>query len=187
MERKRQKPLLELFFCFLKIGAFTFGGGYAMIPLIHRETVHRRKWVTEEDILDIVAIAESSPGPIAINAATFVGYKTAGSLGALFATLGVVIPSFTIIAVIATIINYFESLNIVKYAFFGIRAGILALLINAVYMMFKKTDKSIISYIIMLGAFLGVVILKVNVLYIIITCAVVGVMAQMIKVRRDKK
>lgn len=187
MKENKHNSLLELFLCFLKIGAFTFGGGYAMIPLIHRETAHRRKWVTEEDILEIVAIAESTPGPIAINAATFIGYKTAGNAGAFLATLGVVLPSFIIITVIATILTTFENLKVVKYAFFGIRAGILALLINAVYMMFKKTKKTPLAYIVMIGAFILVAFLKINVLYVIIGCALLGFITQMIKVRRAKK
>lgn len=94
---REQKIYGLLFLTFLKIGAFTFGGGYAMIPLIEEETVKRRKWIADEDILDIVAVAESTPGPIAINAATFVGYKVAGVMGALLATCGVVLPSFFII------------------------------------------------------------------------------------------
>ena len=88
---------IKLFLTFLKIGAFTFGGGYAMIPLISREAVENHKWIEDKDILDIVAIAESTPGPIAVNAATFVGYRVGGVLGAFCATLGVVLPSFVII------------------------------------------------------------------------------------------
>ena len=102
----RRKSLLILLFSFLKIGAFTFGGGYAMIPLIQKEIAEKRKWVTDEDILDIIAIAESTPGPIAINSATFIGYKTCGVLGSFFATLGVVLPSFVIIMIIAFYIAY---------------------------------------------------------------------------------
>ncbi len=93
-----------LFSTFFKIGAFTFGGGYAMIPLIQREIAEKRKWITEDDILDIIAIAESTPGPIAVNSATFVGYKVAGFWGAFVSTLGVVLPSFVIITVIAYVL-----------------------------------------------------------------------------------
>ena len=94
----------QLFFSFLKIGAFTFGGGYAMIPLIQKEVVEDKKWLTDEDVADVIAIAETTPGPIAINAATFVGYKAKGVIGALAATLGVVIPSFLIIILIQAFI-----------------------------------------------------------------------------------
>ena len=101
----------QLFGTFSKIGAFTFGGGYAMIPLIQREVTERRRWLEDRDILDIVAIAESTPGPIAINTATFVGYQVCGTLGAFCATLGVVLPSFVIILLIASVLQ-----NLMKYA-----------------------------------------------------------------------
>ena len=99
------KKLLSLFLTFAKIGAFTFGGGYAMIPLIQREAVTKHNWVSDDDIMDIIAIAESTPGPVAINSATFVGYKVAGVLGSAAATLGVVMPSFLIIYFISGILR----------------------------------------------------------------------------------
>lgn len=105
---KQPGTIRALFLTFLKIGAFTFGGGYAMIPLIQKEVVERRKWMTDGDILDIIAIAESTPGPIAINAATFVGYKTAGFWGAVCCTTGVVLPSFLMIAAISLVLQAFE-------------------------------------------------------------------------------
>ena len=102
---------LELFLTFMKIGAFTFGGGYAMIPLIQREVCDNKHWLNEDDILEVVAIAESTPGPVAINAATFVGCRTAGTLGAVCATLGVVLPSFLIISLISMILTQFQSIR----------------------------------------------------------------------------
>ena len=116
-----------------------------MIPLIQRETVETRKWITDEDVLEIIAIAESTPGPIAINSATFVGYKTAGVLGSACATLGVVLPSFLIIALLGALLDKFSSLKPVAYAFFGIRAGVLALIIKALISMFKKCPKPTLS------------------------------------------
>ena len=113
------KPVFDLFLTFMKIGAFTFGGGYAMIPLIQREVCTNKKWLKDEDILDIIAIAESTPGPIAINAATFVGYRVAGFFGAFMATLGVVLPSFVIITAISFVLKAFGDLKVVKYAFTG--------------------------------------------------------------------
>ena len=106
--KEKLKKVFQLFITFIKIGAFTFGGGYAMVPLIQRETVEKKKWINDDDILEIVAIAESTPGPIAVNSATFVGYKTAGVLGAAAATIGVVLPSFTIIYFISFVIDKFE-------------------------------------------------------------------------------
>ena len=111
------KRLWQVFLTFFKIGAFTFGGGYAMIPLIQHEAVEKRKWVTDEDILDIVAIAESTPGPIAINSATFVGYRAAGVLGSAAATLGVVLPSFVIILALSFVLAQFQEVKYVQYAF----------------------------------------------------------------------
>ena len=135
------KELLTIFLTFFKIGAFTFGGGYAMIPLIQKEAVENHHWVTDEDILDIVAIAESTPGPIAINAATFVGYQTRGFAGALAATLGVGLPSFVTIFVIFHILRTFRDVKAVQYAFNGIRVGVLVLLIKALVKMFKTNRK----------------------------------------------
>ena len=134
---KEEKPVskgracFQLLCAFFKIGLFTFGGGYAMIPLIQRETVEGRHWITEEDILEVVAIAESTPGPIAINAATFVGARVAGATGAACATLGVVLPSFIIILIISRLLAHFAQYRPVQYAFFGIRAGVLALVLRA--------------------------------------------------------
>ena len=104
------KEYLKIFWAFMKVGALTFGGGYAMIPLITREAVFRKKWISDSDILDIVAIAESTPGPIAINSATFVGYRVGGFFGAACATFGVVLPSFLIIFAISFVLSQFEDL-----------------------------------------------------------------------------
>ena len=171
---KNQKPYLKLLLTFMKIGAFTFGGGYAMIPLIQREAAEKNKWVSEQDILDIVAVAESTPGPIAINAATFIGYQTAGFFGALCATTGVVIPSFTIIYLISMFLREFSEIKAIQYAFWGIRAGVLSLIIKALLKMGKQVPKNTFSYIIAAAAFLTVVIFDLNVLYVIIACAIAG-------------
>lgn len=170
-----------LFFTFLKIGAFTFGGGYAMIPLIEKEVVHRHKWITDEDILDVVAIAESTPGPIAVNAATFVGYKVAGFAGAFFSTLGVVLPSFMIILILSWFINAFEHLQVVKDAFWGVRIAVLALICKALITMYKSCPKDILSYLLMVFAFVSVIFFNLNVLIVIIVCAIVGIGSQFIK------
>ncbi len=171
----KAKRILGLFLTFLKIGAFTFGGGYAMIPVIQREIVDKNGWIEEKDILDIIAIAESTPGPIAINSATFVGYQTAGFWGAAAATFGVVLPAFTIIYIISFFLRQFQELKAVKYAFMGIRAGVLSLLINALISMAKKCPKNIFSYVVAALSFLIVIIFDVNVLFVIIGCAVTGV------------
>ncbi len=180
------KNIILLFSSFLKIGAFTFGGGYAMIPLIQKEVSEKRKWITDEDILEIVAIAESTPGPIAVNAATFIGYKTAGFWGAFFATTGVILPSFLIIAAISFVLRQFESLKLVQYAFWGIRAGVLALILKALLSMYKQCPKSLISYITAAIAFLLAAVLGINVLIVILICAAIGLIYSFMAERRGK-
>lgn len=178
---------LQLFYSFLKIGAFTFGGGYAMIPLIQKEVVDKQKWVTDEDILEIIAIAESTPGTIAINSATFIGYKTCGVLGSVAATLGVVLPSFIVILAISFLLREFASLKVVKYAFYGIRAGVLALILKAFWTMYKKCPKSAIAYGIAVFAFIVATFTNINILFIIISCAVFGLVSSIISAGRKVK
>ena len=177
---------LQLFLTFARIGAFTFGGGYAMIPLIQKETAEKRGWVSPEDILDVVAIAESTPGPIAINAATFIGYKTAGWAGAACATLGVVLPSFLIIAVLSFILGQFEQFQPVRWAFWGIRSGVLALILRALWTMYRQCPKSAAAYGIMALAFVCAAVLKISVLPVILLCAGAGLAAYAWRERQAK-
>ena len=179
--------LLELFLVFARIGAFTFGGGYAMIPLIQKETVETKKWITDDDILEIIAIAESTPGPIAINSATFVGYRIAGVLGAMCATLGVILPSFLIIYLISFVLREFQDVKAVQYAFFGIRAGVLALITKALWLMYKKSQQNAVAYTVMVLSFVAVAIFDVSVLYVVIGCALFGLISSYIIKRRSKK
>ncbi len=180
------KKLWQVFSTFFKIGAFTFGGGYAMIPLISREAVEKRGWVTDEDILEVVAIAESTPGPIAINSATFVGYRAAGVLGSACATLGVVLPSFVIILALSLVLQQFQDLQAVQYAFAGIQAGVMALLMKALWTMYKKAPKNAASYFVMAGSFLVTALLPVNVIFVILGCAVFGIVSSLILERGQK-
>ena len=179
--------LAELFLCFAKIGMFTFGGGYAMISIIEDICVEKKKWITDDDILEIIAIAESTPGPIAINSATFVGYRVAGVLGALFGTVGMVLTSFTIILILFYILREFQQIQAVQFAFNGIRAGVLALILKALWNMYKKAPKGVIPYCIMAGAFVLTAILDLNVLYVIIACALTGLISSVIMARRVGK
>lgn len=178
--KKKLRLLFSIFAVFFRIGAFTFGGGYAMIPLISKETVENKKWISDQDILDIIAIAETTPGPIAINSATFVGYRVAGVLGAMFATLGVVLPSFIIILIISYVLKEFQDIKAIQYAFNGIRAGVLALILKAWWSMYKQCPKSILSYILAALCFIAVAFLKINVLYCIIGCAAAGLVTSLI-------
>lgn len=185
---KKKNIFWELFITFFKIGAFTFGGGYAMIPIIQEETVTKKKWISDEDILDVVAIAESTPGPISLNTSTFVGYRTAGVFGAFCATLGVVLPSFGIIVGLSFVLRQFEDIEIVKYAFWGIRAGVLALIIKGLVSMYKSCPKNVFSYVIMAAAFVAVAFFNINVIYMTIACAAAGIIYSIIagKVVKDK-
>ncbi len=171
----------NLFFTFAKIGLFTFGGGYAMIPLIEKEVVDKKKWISGEELLDVIAISESTPGPIAVNAATFIGKKIGGFVGALCATLGVVLPSFIIIVAVSFFFEAFRELRIVRYAFFGIRAGVLALILKALISMFKQSPKELLSYILMISAAGLVIFFDVNAIVVIIACALTGVIYSMIR------
>ncbi|MBE6789500.1 MAG: chromate transporter [Ruminococcaceae bacterium] len=185
--KEKLKRSLVLFVTFFKIGAFTFGGGYAMIPLIQKEVVEKKRWITDSDILDIIAIAESTPGPIAINSATFVGYKIAGVLGSFCATLGVVLPSFVVISLISVVLREFSQIQAVQFAFRGIRAGVLALILKALISMYKQCPKNAYGYVIMALAFVGASLLKLNVLAVLIFCAVFGLVASLVADRRAKK
>ena len=184
MEKKNKKMLWKIFISTLYLSAFTFGGGYAMIPLIQRETVVKRKWVDDDDILDIVAIAESTPGPIAINASTFVGYRVGGFFGAVVGTVGMVLPSFIIILAISFVLNSFQDVQAVKYAFSGIRAGVLALIIRALWLMYKNVEKCAVSYIVMAAAFILSAFTSVNVIIVIAGCALFGLITAYINTKK---
>ena len=185
--KNRYKDLWKIFATFFKIGAFTFGGGYAMIPLIQKETVEKHGWVSDEDILEIIAIAESTPGPIAINSATFVGYRTCGVLGSVAATLGVVLPSFVLIYAISFVLRQFQELKAVQYAFHGIRAGVLALLCKALWGMYQKNTKNWVSYLIMAGSFILTGLVDISVLPVLIGCAVFGLVTAKYMERKVQK
>ena len=139
------------------------------------------------DELEIIAIAESTPGPIAINSATFVGYKVAGAFGSFCATSGVVLPSYIIISIISLILNQFSDIQAVKYAFFGIRAGVLALILKSLWTMFRKISKEVIPYVIMALSFIIATFTDINVLFVIIGSAVFGITASLIKDRKEKQ
>ena len=141
--------LLDLFLTFAKIGLFTFGGGYAMLAMIENICVERKKWITHDEMMNITVIAESTPGPIAINCATFTGYKKAGFAGALSATLGMIVPSFTIIYLISMFLDNFLQLTIIANAFKGIKIAVGVLILNAAVTMIKKMPKKKMPKIIM--------------------------------------
>ena len=145
---KKAKGYLSLFLTMLKIGLFTFGGGYAMIALLENEFVAKKKWIEKDEFLDVAAIAESTPGPIAINAATYIGYKNAGVVGSVIATLGICIPSFGIIYAISLFFDAFLSLTLVAYAFKGIQICVVYLILSAGLKMLKQMKKTTFNMII---------------------------------------
>lgn len=184
---KKFKMCLALFGTFFKIGAFTIGGGYAMLPLIQREVAEKRKWVDETTMLDIVAIAESTPGPIAINTATFVGIRAAGFWGAFSATLGTVLPSFIIITCLSFLLEHALEYEAVRFAFNGIRAGVIALIVKALWGMAKQCPKNLFSAILAALAFGIKLFTGVNVPFIILGGALIGLSVALFVKGRDKK
>ena len=148
------KATLEIFFTFMKIGAVTFGGGYAMIGIIEGVCVEQKKWLTHEEMMDVAVIAESTPGPIAINCATYAGFVRGGLPGAAAATLGVVLPSFTIIYLISMFLEHFLEIRIIASAFMGIKLCVALLIVNAGINMLKKMKKKKLSLVLLSAGFL---------------------------------
>ena len=170
--------LLVLFLTFMKIGAFTFGGGYAMIPIIEEEVTKKRRWISEMEILDVIAISESTPGPIAVNTATYVGYKVGGILGSIFATLGLAIPSFVIIFVISFFYKDFMQWKVIAAMFKGLKVGVILLLINALFKLKKgvKTNLlGVILFVIALSASLVFSIININFRYLSLCLILLGI------------
>ena len=153
--------LLNLFLTFAKIGLFTFGGGYAMISLIENQCVERKKWITHDEMMNITVIAESTPGPIAINCATFVGYKQAGLLGSLIATLGIVLPSFLIIFAISIFLNQFLEITWIANAFKGIKIAVGLLILDAAIIMIRKMQKKWLPLSIMVGSCIAMLLINI--------------------------
>lgn len=144
------KTLIQLFLIFARVGGFTFGGGYAMLPMLQKEVVNNKGWATHEELIDYYAIGQCTPGVIAVNVATFVGYKTKGVLGGIFATLGMITPSLIIVGIIAAFLHGFQDYQVVQWAFAGIRAAVVALIINAIWKIAKKSLVDIFAVIIFL-------------------------------------
>ncbi len=178
------KTLLELFLAFCRIGVLTFGGGYAMLPIIQREVVEKKKWATEEEVMDYYAIGQCTPGVIAVNTATFIGRKQAGFIGGLAATVGVVFPSLVIITVIAAFITNFADLPVVKNAFAGIRACVCVLIANAVVKLWKKAVIDLPTLVIFLVIFAGSVFLKLSPVLWVLLAAAAGIVIKTLEGRK---
>lgn len=170
------KKLFEMFMVFFKIGAFTIGGGYAMVPLIEKQVVENKKWIEKEEFIDMIALAQSCPGVLAVNTAIFVGYKTAGYAGVFFTVLGAVLPSFLIILLIASIFVGIKDSPVVERIFMGIRPAVVALIAAPVYRMGKNAKINKRTIIIPIIAAILVAFAKITPVYIILTAALGGIL-----------
>lgn len=164
----------DIFAVFFKIGLFTIGGGYAMLPVIQKEVVENKKWLTESEFLDSIAVTNSLPGPLAINCAVFVGYRTKKVLGALSAALGAVLPSFLIILFIAAFFSTIRDYKVVEYIFAGVRPAVVSLILFAVIKLFKSTGINKINILISIAALLMILILNLHPIIVILTFGCFG-------------
>ena len=174
----------ELFATFFRIGLFTFGGGYAMIPLIERDVVTKKQWMKDEDLLDMVALAESTPGPVAVNAATFVGRQVGGYAGAAAATLGVVLPSFLIILAVGYLLQMVMHSRLVRNAFLGIRASVLVLIASAMISLLRKMQWSKGGICLLIAALTAVAFFDVSPILVLLAAAGAGIAAGAVRRRR---
>ena len=179
------KRLWELFYTFAKVGVMTFGGGYAMLPILQREVVENKGWATEEELADWFAIGQCTPGIIAVNTATFVGQKQAGVLGGIFATLGVVFPSLVIITIIAAFIQNFAHLPAVQSAFAGIRVCVCVLILNAVVKLWKKSVVDWKTLLIFVAVFACSVFLSISPVIYVLAAAIAGIIVKELEARKS--
>lgn len=190
---RKVKGYLSLFLTMLKIGLFTFGGGYAMIALLENEFVEKKKWLEKDEFLDVAAIAESTPGPIAINAATYIGYKNSGMIGSMIATLGICIPSFVIIYAISLFFDAFLSFTLVAYAFKGIQICVVYLILTAGLKMLKQMKKTTFNMIIISITLICMIVfslfaVKFSTIFYILISGACGVAVYLLgKIRKEEK
>ena len=170
------KELLDMFFTFARIGGLTFGGGYAMLPMLQEEVVEKRGWATEDELMDYYAVGQCTPGVIAVNTATFIGYKQKGIPGSIFATAGVISPSILIIGIIAAFIRNFAELAAVKNAFAGIRVCVCVLIFNAVTKLYKKAVIDLPTTVIFVLVFLGSVLFDVSPAVYVVLAGAAGIL-----------
>ncbi|WP_067836272.1 chromate transporter [Amphibacillus sediminis] len=175
------KVLLDLFVTFARIGVLTFGGGYAMLPIIQREVVETKKWATSEELVDYYAIGQTTPGVIAINTATFIGQKTMGILGGVVATLGVVFPPLIIISVIAMFLNNFADSMLLQNAFAGVRVSVYVLILNAVLKLWKSSIIDKVGIIIFVAIFTLSIFTNLSPVVFVVLAAIVGLLTKMKK------
>lgn len=178
------KNLFNLYLSFAKIGTFTIGGGLAMMPMMQAELIEKRKWITDEELIDYYAVGQSTPGIVAVNVATFVGYKQMGIIGGIFATLGMVTPSLVIIMILAGLINSINDYPVVKKALKGINVAVAALLTSTIINFMKKTIKKFTNAIFMMISFLLVFVFKLPSFWIILFALFIGVVLTYLEKKR---
>ncbi len=161
VSNRRGQILAELLLTFMKIGFFTFGGGYAMIAVLEDSCVEKRGWITHDEMMDVTVIAESTPGPIAINCATYVGYRQAGLIGAIVATLGIIIPSFLVIYIISMFLDDFLEIEVIANAFNGIRLAVGILILDAAFNMIRKMKQRVFPRIVMVSSFVAMLLIDI--------------------------
>jgi len=179
--------LLKLFLTFAKVGVMTFGGGYAMLPILQREVVEGQGWVTEEELMDYFALGQCTPGIIAVNTATFVGQKQKGISGGIFATLGIVFPSLIIISLLAGVIEAFSGIALVQHAFGGIRICVCVLILNAVVKLYKKAVVDKVTLVLFLAVALGAYFAALSPVVFVVLAAVIGIVVKNLEKRGEAK
>ena len=179
--------LLDMFLTFAKVGVMTFGGGYAMLPILQREVVERKGWATEEELADYFAIGQCTPGVIAVNTATFIGKKKAGIPGGIIATLGVVFPSLIIITLLASVISIVAELEVVKHAFAGIRVCVCVLIFNAVLKLAQKAVVDKITLIIAISVAVFAFLTEITPTVFVLVCGVIGLLIGFFRAGKEKK
>ena len=183
----QKAKLFDLFLTFARIGGLTFGGGYAMLPMLQKEVVENKKWATEEELLDYYAVGQCTPGVIAVNVATFIGQKLRGVIGGIVATLGVVAPSFVIILLLATLINHFAEYAVVAHALAGIRVAVAALIVSAIVKLWKKGIKDALGVVIFGVVVLLSLVLNVSPIIIVVIAMLFGILYGCVSGRKEGK
>lgn len=179
------RELWQLFWLFMRVGALTFGGGYAMLPILQKEVVRDKQWATDEQVLDYYAIAQSAPGVIAVNAAIFIGYDRRGRIGAIVAAIGVALPSIIVISAIAKFLTLMGDAPIFKHAFAGVRVAVVALIVSTVAAMWRAFIKSWVEVGLFIAALMAMLLFQVSPIIIVLVTAALGVLRSKVIVSRE--
>ena len=175
----------KLFITWFKMGLFTIGGGYAMLPYIQKEVVERYGWATEEEVLDYYALGQATPGIIAVNTATFIGYKVKGTIGAICATLGIISPSLIIITLISSLISTYTEIEIVQNAIHGVQVAVCVLMAGTIIRMCQKNLKESVDYLIMIAAFLLAYFTNIQMMFLVILAGIIGIVLMKTKIKKE--